>query len=99
MNAPTKRCSRCKLPKPLDDFDRRNDTVDGRQDYCKECRREYQRDDRLRTREVLEIAQRAREALAIFGRDLQRTMEALKSLSESSQRVHEEVSKLGKGGA
>lgn len=98
MTAPTKRCYRCKRVKPHDDFARRTSNADGRQDYCRQCMSEYQTDDRISQRETLEVVQRAREALAIFGRDCERVIDAVKRLHESAQKVTEEVSKLGKGG-
>lgn len=94
---PTKRCTRCKLSKPVDDFARRTSAADGRQDYCKQCMSDYQSDDRIRQRDTLETVQRAREALAIFGRDCERVIDAVKRLHESGQKVTEEVSKLGNG--
>jgi integrase/recombinase XerD len=37
----TKRCARCRLPKPLSEFYRFSKAKDGRQSYCKSCRHEY----------------------------------------------------------
>ena len=33
----TKRCSKCKQPKPLDQFHRRQSSPDGRTNQCAEC--------------------------------------------------------------
>jgi hypothetical protein len=41
-------CKKCGQPKPLDDFDRSKQCKDGHIGTCKECRREYQRQNRPR---------------------------------------------------
>jgi hypothetical protein len=38
---PTKVCSTCKQPKPLDDFNRRSTAKDGRQWSCRACNSQY----------------------------------------------------------
>lgn len=43
MDRDTKRCSMCGEVKPLDDFGRIWNRADGRQNYCKQCAREYQK--------------------------------------------------------
>ena len=37
MPEEAKRCSGCKLVKPLTDFNRRRTATDGRQGYCRDC--------------------------------------------------------------
>ena len=38
----TKKCSKCEVVKPLDEFRHRNDSKDGRRNNCKGCQYEYQ---------------------------------------------------------
>jgi hypothetical protein len=47
----TKRCTKCKKTKPLDDFHRLARSSDGRQPRCKACVAEYMRDYHKRNRE------------------------------------------------
>jgi hypothetical protein len=47
-----KRCSRCKQDKPLQEFHRDASRVDGRQNYCAACRREYTTVNRKRIRKT-----------------------------------------------
>jgi len=35
-----KKCPKCKAVKDVEEFAKRSDTVDGREGYCKPCRRE-----------------------------------------------------------
>lgn len=48
----TKVCCVCKVPKPLDQFYRQLDQIDGRGRKCKDCKREYnfKREQDLRDR-------------------------------------------------
>lgn len=52
--SPTKRCTRCKAPKPLDEFHRDRTTRDGRASRCKPCAcarsREWYRENPERAR-------------------------------------------------
>ena len=42
-----KRCAKCEVLKPLEDFNRRSRSPDGRQSYCRECKRTLWGDWRL----------------------------------------------------
>lgn len=46
----TKRCSRCKRELPTTDFHRNNHTKDGCQSECKECRKEIDKERRLKAK-------------------------------------------------
>lgn len=41
MSEETKRCSRCKHTKPLEDFAASKATSDGRQRWCRRCMKAY----------------------------------------------------------
>ena len=43
-----KRCSKCEATKPLEDFNRDSSRADGRQNYCRGCRRAYYGANRAR---------------------------------------------------
>jgi hypothetical protein len=55
-----KRCSVCETEKPFDDFNRNRRQPDGRDYYCKDCRRSYMAQPERRAKE----SQRYRERLA-----------------------------------
>lgn len=42
-----KTCSKCKIEKPLESFHRQKDSKDGRSTICKECKKSYNRNDRI----------------------------------------------------
>lgn len=58
MTLMKKQCSRCKIPKLLDDFHRNKRQVDGRQVWCKICVREHQNQQREDHREQYRQYQR-----------------------------------------
>ena len=60
----TKRCSRCKVEKPLDEFARSKARahLDGRGNYCKQCAREKAAEWTAANRELVNSAQRRRRA-------------------------------------
>lgn len=43
MTEATKQCSKCREVKRLTEFDKKSASKDGRQDYCKPCKSEYDR--------------------------------------------------------
>lgn len=44
----TKKCCKCKEEKPLDEFNRRKRSPDGRQTYCRECHKDHYRANKER---------------------------------------------------
>jgi hypothetical protein len=48
----TKKCSRCKIPKPLDDFDKKDGTKDNHRSDCKKCRKEKYLTDKLKNSKI-----------------------------------------------
>ena len=50
---PEKKCSKCDVVKQLDEFHREKNSKDGRQSYCKECRKEYSKQYRQDNKEEI----------------------------------------------
>jgi hypothetical protein len=46
-----KKCSKCKVTKPLTDFVRDRTRLDGRVSWCKQCHREKKKEIRLKKKE------------------------------------------------
>lgn len=44
MKANTKECGRCKKNLPFNSYYKQSNTRDGKSNYCKECKKEYQRE-------------------------------------------------------
>jgi len=60
MTAPPveKRCSTCKVVKPLDDFNRLRKAKDGRQYSCRECNRLYHQNNKHRHNAQIRVRSR-----------------------------------------
>lgn len=58
----TKTCIRCRLTKPLDDFNNSTKSKDGKNYYCRLCSRAKQRETYLRNAEARREAERLRRA-------------------------------------
>ena len=65
---PTKRCSKCKTNKPLEDFHKNSAYVDGLQPYCKKCRNAHlEKRYRITTNDFHEMLAEQGDACAICG--------------------------------
>lgn len=65
MTKRTKRCTRCGLVKPVEEF-HAADQLDGRASACADCLTRQQREKRKKTRQMAAIRQRAIEKAAEY---------------------------------
>lgn len=54
----TKICSKCKIEKPIEDFDKHNSHKDGLRSECKKCHNEWKRQYRLKNKEKIREKER-----------------------------------------
>lgn len=68
-----KTCSKCKLSKQIGEFDINRSKSDGLQNYCRECKAQYFRDNRSRILPKIKAANRAaRDRIAAYVKQYRR---------------------------
>ncbi len=68
-----KKCSKCRIEKPLDVFCVDNSRKDGRQNYCKECKQAWERSNSARRAEEKRVykeryPERVKARMTVFNR-------------------------------
>src|SRR5882757_8941368 len=85
----SKICGKCKLEKPLDEFHRRSDAVDGRQRMCKACNSDWVRGRYANNKEShYASVRRSRRARILYLRAMVRKIKEDRGCLDCGYRAH-----------